>query len=938
MKLIHTAPFMIAAALLGGSCTRPALPLRLADPMVGTGFHGHTFPGAATPFGAVQLSPDTRSGNWDACSGYHYSDSTIDGFSHTHLSGTGCCDLGDILISPEAEPFSFSHADEIARPGYYSVKSKSGVLSELTATPHVGVHRYSFPVGSTPRIHIDIAHTISGERISRKDMKVSAPDCVEGYRITQGWTPDHQVCFSAKFSRPFADYTFSPDSSRLTLSFLPGDSPIEVAVGISGVDPLHAALNRMEEVPILNFDSVASRTAGTWENELDKIIVEGGTETQRRNFYSALYHTMIAPNLVSDFNKPLRYSTLSLWDTYRAWHPLINLIRPDLTADIIDSMLERFDRDGVLPVWPLADGETNCMIGYHAASVIADAYICGLRTFDAERALKAMIASANTSRKGADIYARLGYIPCESNSESVSCALEYAYDDWCIARMAEAMGELETAAEYYRRAASFANIFDGKTRFFRGRRSDGGRDTVFNPAAVSRDLTEATPWQYRFAPVHDIAGLISLFGGKERLEGALDSIFDTDAKVIGELSDITGLIGQYAHGNEPSHHVAYLYNYTGSPWKTQAMTRRILDELYQPTPEGICGNEDCGQMSAWYVITALGLYPVAPGSGEYNLTAPLFPKATISLPNEKKLTITANNPDKYKYIRSVKFNGRPVDTNFIRYSDLIKGGELKFDLSPIPVKTRGTSANASPYSMSKIARVSVPYIDKDLHMFRDSVTFSMGCATDSAIIRYTLDGSVPDQCSPAYASHLTLANSAPVTIRAFREGYLPSAILSIKATKAEYLEALPDISEADLHPGVRYFYMEGPFKKCADMKNISAANHGILAEPSISSARCDDHFGFIFNGYILVPETGVYTFRTTSDDGSILLIDGLQVVDNDGGHSLAAATGQVALKAGFHRFEIQYFENYDGEAFSWSWKLPGSDRFITIPPSNLYYK
>ena len=936
-------------------------PVELADPMVGTGFHGHTFPGATTPFGGVQLSPDTRSGNWDACSGYHYSDNTINGFSHTHLSGTGCCDLGDILFRPTSMtvdlaadtlfvPATFSHANEKATPGFYSVKlDNENILVELTATPHVGVHRYTFADGAPAQIIIDLDNSIAGDE-TINEASIAAVDgttTISGHRVTSGWTPLHHVYFSTEFSRPIVKAEVVKDGHAALLTFENTGEPLVAAVGISGVSVENAEENRKAEVPVLDFEAVSNDATKLWADALDVITVEGGTPDHQKNFYTALYHTMIAPNLMSDVNGQYRrnngevatapdgkfYSTMSLWDTYRAWNPLQTLVNDEFVCDMVNSMLDIYDAQGELPIWPLGSGETGCMIGRHAVSVIADAYLKGLRCFDAEKALEAMIASSNTPRKGGDLFAELGYIPSNSKRESVSCAIEYSYDDWCLARMAEAMGRNDVADEYYRRAENYLNVFDGDTGFFRGRRSDGNWDHPFNPAAVSRDLTEATPWQFRFGAQHDVNGMINAYGSVERFANAIDSIFYTTSTVEGDLSDITGLVGQYAHGNEPSHHIAYLYNYVGQPWKTQEMTRRLLDEMYQPTPEGICGNEDVGQMSAWYVLTALGLYDVAPGDGQFALTTPLFDKAVVKVSPDTTLTIIANNPAKNIYIEKVELNGKEIETNFIDFAELKKGGVLNFTLTDKPVKTRGTDiATTAPYSMTGVKRVSTPFVKEDIYMFPDSIMVSMGCATPGATVYYTLDGTVPTVESNKYESPVLITESCPVKAIAVKDGLENSPVMEMNATKITFE---PAVKVASIQDGVHYTYFEGLCEKTADITRGTKIKEGTLAEPGIKEARQEDHFAFIFDGYIDVPAKGVYTFRTTTDDGSVLYIDNKLVVNNDGGHAAVAAQGSIGLEPGLHPFRLLYFEDYEGEEFGWDWKIPGSDNFTAIPVSVL---
>lgn len=959
----HHLLSLVAMGVFVASCGNQTslTPVELADPMVGTGFHGHTFPGATTPFGAVQLSPDTRSGDWDACSGYHYSDNTIDGFSHTHLSGTGCCDLGDIMFRPTSMivdlsadtlyvPATFNHKSEVATPGYYSVHlDNEDILVELSATKHAGLHRYTFMPGKPAQVIIDLDHSIAGaEHINEASIEaVEGSNKVSGHRVSSGWTPNHHVYFNAEFSRPVIKSDIVKDGHAALLTFENTDEPLIAAVGISGVSNDNAALNLSTEVPVLDFDVVAKNASDSWADALSVITVEGGSVDHLKTFYSALYHTMIAPNIMSDVNGQYRrnngevatdsinnfYSTLSIWDTYRAWHPLQTLINDDLVCEMVNSMLDMYDASGELPIWPLGSGETGCMIGRHSVSVIADAYLKGLRCFDADKALDAMIVSSNTPRKGGDLFAKLGYIPNNNRRESVSCALEYSYDDWCLARMAEAMGRDEVAQEYYKRAAYYQNVFDGSTGFFRGRRADGNWATPFNPAAVSGDFTEATPWQYRFGAQHDVNGMINAYGGVETFANALDSIFWTTSTVEGDLSDITGLMGQYAHGNEPSHFIAYMYNYVGMPWKTQELTRHLLDEMYQPTPEGICGNEDVGQMSAWYVLTALGLYDVAPGDCQFSLTTPLFEKAVIKVSPDTTFTILANSPDRNRYIEKVELNGTLLETNYISYEDVKKGGLLKFTLTDKPVKTRGTDiASTAPYSMTKVPGVSMPYINEDIYMFADSVALTMGCATPDAAIYYTLDGSDPTTASAKYESPVIITETCPVKVIAVKDGMEDSHILSVNATKITFD---PACEVSNVSDGICYTYFEGSCGRVADIARCTKVEEGVLAVPDASVAHQKDNKAFIFKGYIDAPEHGVYVFRTTSDDGSILIIDDKLVVNNDGSHPATTVQGVIGLEPGLHPFIIMYFDGVEEDEFSWAWKMPGANDFSEIPASVL---
>ena len=952
---------LLALAALGCS-PRSADPVDYVNPFIGTGFHGHTYPGATTPFGMVQLSPDTRAGNWDACAGYHYSDTTIDGFSHTHLSGTGCADLADILFHPTTreivihdgecvlQPYFFSHDDERASCGYYAVTLPDvNIGVELTAAPRTGVHRYTF-AGKGPRqVIVDLLHTVTEEKIDLCELRRTAPGELAGMRRTQGWVPDQYVFFAARFSEPFADVQLLGDKQAV-LTFAPDVRTLTIAVGLSSVSVENARMNSLAEVPELDFDAVHARAVGQWRKALGDIVVEGGSRDEMINFYTAQYHTKLTPNLMSDVNGEYRrhdqtvarmpegesyYSTFSLWDTFRAWNPLQTLVDTALVNDMIRSMLDMYDSTGELPIWPLASGETGTMIGYHAVSVIADAYLKGIRGYDADKALEAMIRSSNINKKGSDYYTAQGYIPSNIKRESVSCTLEYAYDDWAIARMAQAMGRDDVFGEYARRALNYVNVFDGSTCFFRGRQSDGNWSAPFEEFATGRDYTEATPWHYRFFVPHDVNGLIQLFGSREAFIREMDRLFTLESDEMQlDVSDVTGLMGQYAHGNEPSHHMAYLYNYVGQPWKTQELTRRLLHEMYAPTPEGIIGNEDCGQMSAWYVFSSLGFYPVCPGSNEFALTAPQFPKAVVRLANGRTLTVTADNPRRSVYIASVTLDGKPIDRNYITYDELMQGGELHFALRPRPDYERGTDDAAAPHSLTRGEVVSIPYTTQNVSLFTEPIAVALATTTSGAEIRYTLDGSEPTEASALYAAPVPVDRSLTLKAKGFKPGAAPSRTLTLEAEKAVFRKGAP-AGETATRPGVAYSYYEGVFACVNDIRKGKYVSSGTMPAPSIAQAPQEDHFAYVFTGLILIPERGVWEFMTKSDDGSVLTIGDRKVVDNDGSHASVMATGRVALEAGLHPYTLLYFEDYEGQDLSWGWKAPGAEGFEAIPEANL---
>jgi len=950
--------------------------LDYVDPFIGTGFHGHTYPGASVPFGAVQLSPDTRRNNWDACSGYHYSDSTIIGFSHTHLSGTGVADLGDILFRPTSKEFipsedgyifeftPFSHKDEKASPGYYSVNLREeGVFVELTTSRYCGYHRYTFTRDKNAVIIIDMAHTLTDEIVDSVVIRQTGKNEISGMRRTQGWTPNQYIYFVAQFSEEIKGIKHinngkvlngkSPQSTnqQFYVDFgQSGANPLVARVGISVVDEGNARLNLESENCGFDFDMVHQNARKEWETILSRFSIEGAKENELKNFYTAVYHASLMPNIMSDVDGRYRrhdmtidttkggghfYSSFSLWDTFRAWHPLQTLCDTTLVNDMINSMLSMYDDTGEMPIWPLSAGETGTMIGYHSASVIADAYLKGIRGFDVEKAYSALKTSSNINKKGSSFYTRHGFIPSNIKRESVSCALEYAYDDWCIAQLAKELGKDDDYKYYSERAKSYVNIFDGNTSFFRGKSIDGNWESPFDPFEPGRSYTEATAWQYRFFTPHDVNGLAQLMGGTTNFIANLDDLFNVKSDIHGDMVDISGLIGQYAHGNEPSHHMAYLYSYVGQPWKTQEMTRRILDEMYLPTPEGISGNEDCGQMSAWYIFSSLGFYPVCPGSNEFVLTTPLFPSASIKLWNGKMLQIKANSPAKNKYIDKVVLNGVEIESNYITYSQLMEGGVIEFRLGAKPNLARGTTSLQLPYSLSTGNVVSLPFTSKNLYLFEDAVVADLKSTTDGATIYYTLDGSEPSESSILYSEPFRISDNKTIKAKAYKDGYSPSQTFVIDAVKARNI---PSKNIKVGQNGVRYSYFEGKFSSVYQLEKQKPVKTGIIDEPKIDNATQDDYFGFIFEGVLDVPESGVYEFMTISDDGSVLEIDNIKVVDNDGSHAPVRATGKIALSKGYHSFRLLYFEDYEGHELGWGWKKPSDQTVQRIPVHCLFVK
>ena len=737
------------------------------NPFIGTGGHGHTYPGATMPFGMMQLSPDTRLDGWDGCSGYHYSDDEIYGFSHTHLSGTGVSDYGDILLMPtnlailnngangeKGYKSKFSHKNEVAQPGYYKVHLEdTNIDVELTVSKRSGMHKYQYPSPKNQVLILDLEHR---DELNSFKISILNEKEISGFRYSKAWATDQRLFYHIEFSHPvkdaLRDYEVAP--TKESFEFVnPNNEPVFIKIGISAVDEQGAKQNLEQEIGNKSFEEIKKEAQQTWEQQLGKIVIEADDLNNKTNFYTALYHTMLAPNLYQDVDGRYRgmdlnihktkdfeyYTVFSLWDTYRAAHPLYTIIEQERTNDFINTFLAKYDEGGIMPIWDLAANYTGCMIGYHAVPVIADAYLKGIRNYDAEKALEAMKHSATRDKLGLDSYKNIGFIPVDKESESVSKTLEYAYDDWTIAEMANSMGKKEDYKTFLERAQNYKNVFDPTTKFMRGRFRNKWF-APFDPYEVNFNYTEANSWQYSFYVPQDITGFINLLGGKNILEEQLDKLFVAENKTSGrEQVDITGLIGQYAHGNEPSHHMAYLYNFVNKPYKTQEKTRQILTELYTNSPDGVSGNEDCGQMSAWYVFSSLGFYPVTPGSNQYIIGSPLFDKATIHLENGKTFTIEAkNNSKENKYIQSVKLNGSNYEYSFINHTDIMNGGNLVFKMTNKPTSWGTNVAFIPSTEIKDHIIISAPFIAKGDIAFKGSTEVVLESAQKNVDIFYRL--------------------------------------------------------------------------------------------------------------------------------------------------------------------------------------------------------
>lgn len=750
MKLSYSFRSSVRWLALGGSSVLPVTllaapegPARFADPRVGTAEHGHAFPGATVPFGMVQLSPDTRTDTWDGCSGYHYSDSRILGFSHTHLSGTGVGGLGDILLMPTVgrpnlKPggvsSAFSHKQEDAQPGYYKVFLQDPkVLAELSATDRAGYHHYTFPKGADAQIVLDLRHGVQNDHKGAY-LKVESPKTISGYRMSDGWGGRRWVYFVAEFSRPFKTVFLSDDSHSISRTPVEADgkvaaafgfdlaagNTVDVRIGISATGVEGARLNLHHEIPAFGFAKVRASATQTWNRALSTISIEAPDLKAKRTFYSNMYLSFLAPNTFGDVDGAYwgldhkvhrnpgftNYSTFSLWDTFRALHPLLTLSQPQRVNDMVRSLVAEYQESGYhnTPVWPLWGNETWCMIGYHSVPVIVEAYFKGFRGFDPEVAYQAMRDTAMQDRNGLDTYKQLGYVASRPGEAATSKTLEYAYDDWCLARMAEALGHKEDAAMFYRRASNYRNHFDRNVRLMRGRKANGTWRAPFDQFGhVGDEYTEADAWPYSFFAPQDVPGLAALYGGDKGLIHRLDDMFAAPSEIHTGIPDITGLIGQFAQGNEQCHHIPYLYAMAGAPWKTQYWVRRIMNQFYNDTPGGQTGNVDCGQMSAWYSLSAIGLYPVNTASAVYIVGSPAVSRATLKVAGGKTFAVVASgNSAKNIYIQSATLNGKPFDRAWIRHEELQQGGVLRLVMGPKP-KTSWASSVASrpPATMPK---------------------------------------------------------------------------------------------------------------------------------------------------------------------------------------------------------------------------------------------
>ena len=793
-------------------------PASYVDPFIGTGGHGHTFPGATVPFGMVQFSPDTRINDWDGCSGYHTSDNTILGFSTTHLSGTGCSDYGDFRFMPivgevkldkgdESNTASgyrsaFQHENEDAKAGYYAVLLDDyNTKVELTTGNRVGMMRCTFPKGADAHMFLDMVEGVNDEFVYEANLKVEGESAISGFRRTRDWANEQYLYFYAEFSKPFKGYSFFNNGEKVVADTAASDKlkacfdfdtaegeQIVMRIALSAVDVEGAKNNLKAELAEgdFDFDALKQKAYDRWNKEMKRYEVADNNEANKTVFYSALYHCMVAPNLYSDADGRYRahdlkvykserpvYTVFSLWDTFRSLHPLFSLMQREHTLDFINTFINKYETNPhhMLPIWELAANETYCMIGNHAIPVIADAYFAGIRDFDAEKALEAMVNSSKDDFRGMGAYMKYGYIPIEVEGEAVSKTLEYAYDDWCVARMAEALGKTDIAKEFYARAQNYKNIYNPENQFFQGRRN-GGWIRPFDPAQVNFTLTEANSYQYGFFVPQDVNGHIDMMGGSVDYGAKLDGLFNAPENLTGRAQpDITGLIGQYAHGNEPSHNTVYMYNFVGQPTKTQHYVKKVMDDFYTDRRDGYAGNEDCGQMSAWGVFSAMGFYPATPGSGYYVLGLPRFQKVRLTMENGKQFEVVAKNLSaKNCYVKSVKLNGNPLERSYITFEEVFNGGVLEFTMTDQANSTWATQPENCPVMrIPGESIVIVPTINTNSDTFFDSLMISMGHPVEGVKIYYTMDGSDPKENGLLFEQPICLKDNATVRVAAKQE-------------------------------------------------------------------------------------------------------------------------------------------------------------------------
>jgi len=963
MKAINTffrtCPILIIIALASCSGNKTDY-TSFVDPFIGTGGHGHTFPGAMVPFGMVQLSPDTRMENWDGSSGYHESDKTIMGFSHTHLSGTGAPEFCDILFMPTTGKENvlvgdeensetgyrskYSHDNEFASPGYYKVLLDDyNVTAELTATNRTGFHRYTFPESNESNIIIDL---LNRDRVIDSEMNIISDTEISGYRRSIRWAKNQHVYFYAKFSKSFKSAGIYVDDKIVdniktakgknikgfvNYSTKEGES-ILVKVGVSSVSIDGAKKNLEAENADWKFDKIKNEAEQLWNNNLSKIEVEGGTEKQRRIFYTGLYHTAMAPVTLNDVDGKYRggdhkvhsvdgftrYTVWSLWDIFRTQMPLYTIIEPSRMNDYMKTFLEIYKITGRLPHWEIWGEHSGSMIGHHSLPIILDAYNKGIRDYDIEIAYEAM--KNQVDKNGS--YSNMGYQP----GGSVSEVMEYSYNDWCIAEMAKQLGKEKDYLHYQKRAQFYKNLFDPTTGFMRPRNTDGSWLSPFDPTEGTHHFVEGNSYQYTMFAPHDISSLIDSIGGDEKFDKWMDKLFTVTSEHDNVIVDATGLIGQYAHGNEPSHHMAYLYNYIGKPWKTQAIVSQILETLYDDRPDGISGNEDCGQMSAWYIMSAMGFYPVCPGEPTYIFGSPIFDKVSINLENGNKFIVRAENISKEnKYIQSVTLNGKDYNKSYFEHYDIVNGSTLIFNMGNKPNKNWGAAKESRPFTEPLQPFVELPYAATTNNYFLHTGKVTLKCNDNKAKIYYTTDGSEPTENSEFYSEQITVNKTTQIRFTAFKKGILSSTPVSIEMKKLEFVNYTNYENKLKFAPGLNYKYYHAHVINPFELDDLEPLETGIISRITAAERKREDYFGYNFEGYLKIPKDGIYTISISSNDGNVFFLDDKRF----GG-------GSIAIRKGMYKISQKYFQLGNNKWDIVNWKGPGIEK-QEIPASAFFH-
>jgi predicted alpha-1,2-mannosidase len=960
----------------------------LVNPLVGSDSepalsNGNTYPAIAVPWGmnfwTPVTNPDRRSG-W----AYNYDDYKIRHFKQTHQPSPWINDYGVFALMPMtgAVKFStedrgswFSHKSEISKPHYYRVYlADYDLTTEITPTDRAAQFRFTYPKSEAAALLVDAYGKGNWIKIIPEERKI-----VGTTKYNTGAVPDNfKTYFVLIFDRAFdAAYTWKDGTAhedqienqgqhvQAVVQFATATKEaVNIKVASSFISLEQAELNLQRELGSDSFDQTCEKAAGLWNQKLNRIEIEGATLREKRTFYTALYRTLLFPRKFYEFDKDntlVHYSPYNgevlpgymftdngFWDTFRAVFPFFTLMFPELNSQIMSGLVNTYKESGWLPEWA-SPGHTNCMIGSNSASIIADSYLKGIRGYDIETLFEAILKNSenegpmtSVGRYGVDYYNTLGYIPYDVGiNENVARTLEYSYDDFAIWQLAMALDkEPEVVKTFEERAQYYKNVFDASTNFMRGRNQDGTFQSPFVPEKWGDAFTEGCAWHYTWCVFQDPRGLINLMGGREAFVEKLDSVFTAaptfDYSYYGsQIHEITEMLianmGQYAHGNQPIQHAIYLYNYAGQPWKAQQRAREVMARLYSPDPDGLCGDEDNGQTSAWYVFSAMGMYPVCPGASEYVQGSPLFEKITLHLENGKDFVVTAkNNSGENIYIQSAKLNKKRYSKTYLSHKDIMKGGRIDYVMGPRPNTSRGTTQADAPYSMSTVDFVAPPFVAAGDVTFLDSTQVTLACQARQAQIRYTLDGSEPGVNSLLYTEPVTLTATTTLKAKAFAKDLTPSPTLTHRVEKAELL---PPAQVQDLVPGLKFQYFEGRFRSVTQMRN--PVKTGTVKQIDLSMRNRDDYFGVIYDGYLAVPADGMYTFYLASDDGSQLVLDDTLIIDNDGPHGANFVQGRAALAKGMHKLRIPYFEGAVTEEIYLEWSGPNLPR-EAVPAEALF--